>query len=299
MISEKSVSIIVPVFNGEKYIRETLISIINQTHSNVECIVINDGSTDKTLDVCSEFSDRIKIFSQPNAGQSEALNFGWRMAKGDYLSYLSADDILKKDAILNLLCSAEKISSEAVIYPLYELIDSDGVKIKDYQIIFDNQKKMFEEFYCPIGPGAIFSRSLFEYFGGWKPGLRQIPDFEYWLRISRRAEFVCCRDICASFRVHDSSQTHAVSDFKKSEESIGVAKDLLEKGIGKNISPKRFLASAYIFSACLHMRSGRVLNGFQRLVEAALHSPVTFFSMYTVKRIAASWTSIFRYKNRS
>lgn len=299
MKNEKVVSIIVPVYNGEKYIRETLISIINQTYSNIECIVVNDGSTDKTLDVCSEFSDLIKVFSQPNAGQAEALNFGWKMARGDYLSYLSADDVLKKDAIQNLFCDAEKISGEVVVYPRYELIDSDGVKIKDYQMLFDNQKKMFEKFYCPIGPGAIFSRSLFEYFGGWKSDLRQIPDFEYWLRISSKAKFVCCRDICASFRVHDESQTHTVSDFKKAEESIGVARALLEKGIDKNINPKKFLASAYIFSACLHIRSGRVLSGFQRLVEAALYSPVTFLSMYTVKRITASCTSIFRYRNRS
>lgn len=296
---EKSVSIIVPVFNGEKYIRETLISIINQTHSNIECIVVNDGSTDKTLDICNEFSDSITVFSQPNAGQSEALNFGWKMAKGDYLSYLSADDILKKDAIKNLLCDAEKISGEIVVYPRYELIDSDGVKIKDYQVLFDCKKKMFENFYCPIGPGAIFSRSLHEYFGGWKSGLRQIPDFEFWLRISSKAKFVCCRDICASFRVHDESQTHTISDFKKAEESIGVARVLLEKGIDKDINPKRFLASAYIFAACLHIRSGRVLRGFNRLLEAALYSPVTFFSIYTVKRIAASCTSIFRYRNRS
>lgn len=299
MNSKKIVSIIVPVFNGEKYIRETLISIINQTHSNIECIVVNDGSTDRTLDICSEFSDLITVFSQPNAGQSEALNFGWGKAKGDYLSYLSADDILKKDAIQNLLCDAEKNSREVVVYPCYELIDSDGVKIKDYQILFENQKEMFEKFYCPIGPGAIFSRSLFEYFGGWKSGLRQIPDFEYWLRISSSAKFVCCRDICASFRVHDDSQTHTVSDFKKAEESIGVARVLLEKGIDENINPKRFLASAYIFSACLHIRSGRLLSGFQRLAEAALYSPVTFLSMYSVKRIAASCTSIFRYRNRS
>lgn len=297
-MKKKYISIIVPVFNGERYIRDTLLSILDQTYLYIECIIVNDGSTDRTLDICREFSDRVVILNKPNSGQSDALNYGWQRARGDYLAYLSADDILKKNAIETLLLEAQKVDDEVVIYPCYELIDERGRKIKDHRILFDDPKSMFEKFYCPIGPGAIFSRSLFKGLGGWRNDLRQIPDFEYWLRLAGQAKFLCCRDILASFRVHDDSQTHAVSDFKKSEESIVVAKNLLGKSINAEANPKKFLASAYIFSACLHIRSGRPFVGIKRLLTAARYSPLTFFSMYSGRRIAASCTSIFRYTNR-
>ena len=102
------VSIVVPVFNGEKYIRKALASILGQTYKNIECIVVDDGSTDRTVEICEEFSDRLLILRKENGGQSSALNFGWSKASGDYLSYLSADDLLDRNAINILLSDVEK-----------------------------------------------------------------------------------------------------------------------------------------------------------------------------------------------
>lgn len=295
----KVVSIVVPVFNGEKYIRDTLISILDQTYSNIECIVVDDGSTDHTVDVCHEFSDRVLLYSKENGGQSDALNYGWQRASGDYLSYLSADDLLQKNAIESLLIDAEKACGEVVVYPRYELIDSDGKKIKDYQrILFDN-KGMFEKFYCPVGPGAIFSRSLFERQGGWRTDLRQIPDFEYWLRLACTADFLYHDKILSSFRVHADSQTHAVADFKKAEESIVVAISLAGAAGKNRFDPDRFLASAYVFSACLHLRSGRIITGVRRLIKASIFAPSAVLNVYSARRIISSCTSFLRYANRS
>ncbi|EJM23602.1 glycosyl transferase [Pseudomonas sp. GM21] len=296
-MSTKLVSVVVPVYNGEKYIRDTLSSILDQTYCNIECIVVDDGSTDRTVDICKEFSGRLVILSKANGGQSDALNYGWQKASGDYLSYLSADDILHKNAIEFLVEAADKVGSEVVVYPRYELIDSSGKKIKDFQTLFFDSKNMFERFYCPVGPGAIFSQSLFEHIGGWRTDLRQIPDFEYWLRLAGSASFLSYNMILSSFRVHANSQTHAVSDFEKADESIVVAKSLVGNSIRVNFIPDRFLASAYVFSACLHLRSGRILTGIVRLIRASLFSPRAVLNIYSVKRIISSCTSLLRYGN--
>lgn len=296
---QPKVSVIVPVYNGDKYIRDTLLSILNQTYKNIECIVIDDGSTDRTIEVCQEFSSRLTILRKANGGQSSALNLGWSRASGDYLSYLSADDILNKTAIERLIRDAENVTGDVVVYPLYELINSKGEQIKIFQTLFLEKKSMFERFYCPVGPGAIFSRSLFERFGGWRLDLRQIPDFEYWLRLAGGATFVCREEILSSFRVHQDSQTYAVSDYKKSDESILVARSIVNSADGDNYNPYRFIAAAHVFSACLHLRSGRIFAGIRRLFIAGWYSPRVLLSMFSIKRIVSSCTTFLRYANRT
>ena len=89
------ISIIVPVYNGEKTIKRCLESILSQTYSDFEVILVNDGSTDKSWDVCEEYAirdQRIRLYSQPNEGVSAARNLGIRNSKGDYLTFVDCDD---------------------------------------------------------------------------------------------------------------------------------------------------------------------------------------------------------------
>ncbi|PCC98437.1 glycosyltransferase [Halopseudomonas pelagia] len=296
MISPVVVTIVVPVYNGEQYIRDTLVSILDQSYEHVECIVVDDGSIDRTVEVCNEFSNRITVFSKANGGQSDALNFGWSKATGKYLSYLSADDLLDRNAIRILLDEAERFNGDLVIYPKYKLIDFKGAPIKNVSPLFTDKHSIVERFYCPVGPGAIFSRGLFDRSGGWRTDIRQIPDFEFWLRLINKANFVFHDEVLASFRVHANSTTHAVSDSVKADESINVAVSLKKSGAVEGFRYNRFLASAYIFSGCLHLRSGRVSVGTRRLLKAFALSFVTVISGYSIKRILSSCTSLMRYK---
>lgn len=105
------VSIIIPTYNAEKTLNECLDSCINQTHSNIEIVLINDGSTDKSLEIASEYrkkDSRIVIFDQKNKGQASARNVGLNNCKGEYVLFLDSDDWLQKDAVEILL---RKISS--------------------------------------------------------------------------------------------------------------------------------------------------------------------------------------------
>jgi glycosyltransferase involved in cell wall biosynthesis len=94
------VSVITPVFNGEKYIAETIQSILNQTYKNIELIVVNDGSTDKSEEIIHSFKDeRIVYFKRENKGQAAASNFGLSKATGDYIKFFDADDIMNAEHI--------------------------------------------------------------------------------------------------------------------------------------------------------------------------------------------------------
>lgn len=107
------ISIIVPVFNAEKYLRETVESVITQNYKNWELIAINDGSFDKSLEILTEFSNldsRIKVITIGNKGVSNARNIGISMASGDYILMLDSDDALAPNmlSILNNICIQNK-----------------------------------------------------------------------------------------------------------------------------------------------------------------------------------------------
>ena len=96
----KLISIIINVYNGEKYIKKCLDSVINQTYKNLEILIINDGSTDKTLEICKKYKDeRIKIITTENQGLSFSRNVGIDNAGGEYLYFVDADDFIREISI--------------------------------------------------------------------------------------------------------------------------------------------------------------------------------------------------------
>ena len=97
------VSIIMPVYNDEEFLNESISSVLNQTLSNIELICVNDGSTDNSLNILNDFASKyefIKIFSKENEGSGIARNFGMTQAKGEYIAFLDSDDLfIDNDAL--------------------------------------------------------------------------------------------------------------------------------------------------------------------------------------------------------
>ena len=107
----KKVSIIIPIYNGEKYINECLQSVCNQNYKNIEIIIVNDGSIDSSLTICRDWQkkdSRIIIFNNENHGVSYSRNFGIEKSTGEYLAFIDADDIISFDYILTLVEMIEK-----------------------------------------------------------------------------------------------------------------------------------------------------------------------------------------------
>ena len=102
------VSIVVPVYNVEKYLKRCVDSIINQSYNNIEILLVDDGSTDSSGKICDDYlkkDSRIKVIHKQNGGLSDARNFGIDKSTGDYLSFIDSDDWIEKDMIMNLFNS--------------------------------------------------------------------------------------------------------------------------------------------------------------------------------------------------
>ncbi|TWC34979.1 glycosyl transferase family 2 [Pseudomonas sp. SJZ079] len=265
------VSLVVPVYNAEDYVAEAIESILAQTYKDIELIVVDDGSSDGSLEIISAYADRCTVISQENRGQSAALNAGWEISTGDKLGYLSADDKLESSAVEYLVSAWETQPEAVMVYPDYWLIDESSSIIRRIEAPTFDYADVALRGSCPVGPGALFKRELLEFTGGWDAMLRQIPDYDFLLRVGLFGDVLHVRKALAGFRVHGASQTFAASDESKAREYHYV----LDKFFSREDVPAAFRdarptaeANSLVLMARLHFRAGRFLKAFDCLRQA-------------------------------
>ncbi|MFM6395643.1 glycosyltransferase family 2 protein [Planktothrix sp.] len=121
------ISVVIPTYNAEKTIEETIHSVLNQTVSDLELIVVNDGSTDSTLEIISKFTDpRLKVFSYPHSGANSARNRGLEQASGEYISFIDADDLWTPDKLELQLKVLQENPEAKVAYSWTDCIDESS-----------------------------------------------------------------------------------------------------------------------------------------------------------------------------
>lgn len=287
-VKPPKVSIVIPVYNAADYVREAIDSVLAQDYPDVELIVLNDGSTDNSLDIIKEYEGRLIWGTHENRGQANTMNKGWQMASGDILSYLSADDLLLPHAVsksVACLCEHEEV---VLTYGDYELIDEKSELIKRVNAPDFDYYTMVVKTVCMPGPGVFFRRSVFEKTGGWNPELRQVPDYDYWIRAGLNGAFARIPVSLARFRVHEASQTYAESDVEKAEEMVWVLSRFYEcSKIPEDIASAKqsALAGAHIYTARLHIRAGRFYLAIRHMLSAGTCDPFIFLSCYTSKML--------------
>jgi len=283
-MTDKVVSIVIPAYNHAGYLAEAIDSVLAQDYPNIELIVLDDGSTDETSDVLKRYGDAFRWETHTNMGQANTLNKGWNMARGEVLSYLSADDALFPDAVSRSLAFLQ--DDVVLTYCDFNLFDPASKVIRKVSAPDFNYAEMFGQLVCHPGPGVFFTKAAFLAAGGWNSSFRQMPDYDYWLRLGRHGRFVRVPELLASFRVHEASQTFAVADEVKASEPVRIITGFIEaqplpaalQGLEGEA-----LSSAWIASAQLHIRAGRFGLGYSALRNAFRLNPRNFVAPRTLK----------------
>jgi len=143
-LEEELVSVVIPVYNSEKFLKESIESILNQTWKNIEIIAIDDGSTDKSLEILNQFSDKISIISQTNQGLAAALNSSIKLINGKMFKWFSPDDLLYPNTIEILVTEAKKRDENSIIYSNWEIIDENNNTLRDFTESNYNDLSNFE-----------------------------------------------------------------------------------------------------------------------------------------------------------
>ena len=265
------VSIITPTYNQGDFVVRAVESVLNQTYKNIEYIVLDDGSSDNTDQILDSYKDSIIYFKHNNIGQALTLNRGWSMSKGQILGYLSADDVLKPNAIQELLNAFTLNPDVDLVYCDYDLIDAKDEVISTVIAADYSYERMLCELLCFPGPGALFRRSIFDKYGGWSPSLRQIPDFEYWLRIANNNNFLRVPQVLAQYRIHHGSSSFSIINESRSNEILTVVENFW-CGKDGNLKAESISRSALLASKN-HLQSGRMGVGLKLWISSIRLNP--------------------------
>lgn len=126
------VSVVIPVYNSEKFLAQSIESVLNQTYKKIEIIVVDDGSTDQSLSILKKYSDKITIVSQPNQGLASALNTGIKHIKGKWLKWFSPDDVLYPTTIETLVNKTKQLPKNTILYSNWDIINENGIKLRNF-----------------------------------------------------------------------------------------------------------------------------------------------------------------------
>lgn len=267
------VSIVIPAFNHAAYLPDAVKSVLNQSYPETELVVVNDGSTDDTAEVLASLQDlygreRLKVLHQNNAGQAKALERGWDLARGDVLGYLSADDLLDASAVKEALAALTVHRGAVATYSDYALIDPENRHVRSVSAPQYDYAHMLCDVICLPGPGAFFTRAAYEKTGPWNPAYRQMPDYDFWLRMGLIGPFVHIPKTLASFRVHEGSQTYSITTPERAREPIQIVENVLaDPRLPESLVPEKnkARANAQLVSAQLDLRAGRLWMGLRKM----------------------------------
>lgn len=254
------VTIVIPAYNHGRYLAEAVNSVLAQDHLPLELIVLDDGSTDDTPAVLAQLKGDFVRERHLNMGQARTLEKGWAMAKGSILAYLSADDTLAPGAVSAAVAALVADPHAVATYCDYHLLDPQSRTVRPVQAPPYDYRTMFTDVVCLPGPGAFFRRDAYERAGPWDARLRQMPDYDFWLRLGLQGHFIRIERPLAGFRVHDGSQSFAPTTPERAAEPVTIIEALLRTpDLPPDIAAlgPRALAHAHLISAQLHLRAGR------------------------------------------
>lgn len=203
-----TVSIITPSYNQAGYLEQTIQSVLNQTYRNFEYIIIDGGSGDDSVDIIKKFRDRITYWvSEPDKGQADAINKGFRRAKGDLLCWVNSDDILYPDFLSRRV---KEFRDNPDVDMIYGDIDR-GTDLSVRRIRKGRGtdiKKMLKKAECPIPQqSAMWRREVLEKIGYLDPQWHVLLDREYFIRTAARCSIKYIPGTVAFFRNHEQSKS--------------------------------------------------------------------------------------------
>ena len=197
------VSIILPIHNGAKYMRQSIDSCLNQTYKDLELIIVDDGSTDETPEIIRSYQDeRIKYLRhERNRGLPHALNTGFAKAAGEYLTWTSDDNYYAEEAVERLLSFLRNNNCSFGYCDFYRFPNDDPsnldlVKLPD---VLDLGKQN------DVRACFLYSRQVKEAVGDYDPDTQLAEDYDYWMRVSRKFSMCHLNEPLYFYRVHDES----------------------------------------------------------------------------------------------
>ena len=205
----KLVSIVLPVYNGEKYLAQSIESVLQQDYKNIELIIVNDCSTDNTENIILKYKELdsriVYIKNESNYKLPKSLNVGFAKAKGEYYSWTSDDNVYHKDAIKKMVDYLDNHTNVGLVCTDMNIINENGdylyrFKVGTYERILTGNN---------VGACFLYRASVAVEVGEYSTDLLYIEDYEYWLRIYFNSKIDYLNEVLYEYRHHSNSLTES------------------------------------------------------------------------------------------
>lgn len=272
-----SVSVIIPAYNADRFLREAVESALAQTHKAFEVIVVDDGSTDGTAAILEQFRGRIKVISQGNQGLASARNAGARAAGGEWLAFLDADDYW----------AANKIERQlGLVHAGVDLIYSDRFNVGDRGSV----PELHSDF-MPLYEGDVFldllivgnlitassvlvRRSTFQMLGGFFDGAPGTEDWDLWIHVAAERGVRVCREPLVYYRLHSCNMSRNTA--RMSAARLAVTRRALELPRGRalgRVLKRRIWSKTWMSNGADALRADERLKAIVANLRAACYWP--------------------------
>jgi glycosyltransferase involved in cell wall biosynthesis len=206
MLESPLVSIVTPTYNMARFLEEAIQSVLSQDYRNIEYIVMDGGSTDGSLDILRKYEGRLRWYSGPDRGQTDAINKGFLQSRGAIFAFLCADDTYLPGAVGKAVRHMLANPGYAGIYGEGYLTSEAGDILRRYPTRpFDAELLKTECFICQ--PASFLWREAFAGVGMLDPELQNALDYDLWIRLAKQHRLLMVDDYLATSRMHYGSKT--------------------------------------------------------------------------------------------
>lgn len=275
---------IIPVYNGERYLKEALDSVFAQTFQDFEVICINNGSTDRTASIVEEYGRQVRMITLANVGPCGARNIGVREATAPYVAFLDHDDrwyppklerqvaVLEREPnVVLVLCNSDRMDAEG------RLLQAGATLVERATMLNSPLGRLMEEDQL-LSSAILVRKDAFERAGMYDEGLRGFEDFDLCARLKREGCFVFLEESGMCYRVHEASLSHAGKDLVvRSRERFLLRMQALYAGDrAKQALIATMLAECYSDWGMNEVRAGNRSEGRQMFWRSLRHNPFKF-----------------------
>ena len=288
------ISVVIPSYNSSKYIDDAINSVLIQTFKPIEIIVIDDGSFDDTRNLLSDYiyNRKINYYYQENSGSGVARNKGISKANGEYIAFLDSDDYWDKNHLKDLIDPLKKNPKAALVYSGKRWVDKDGELLKGYlqQQTYPRGwifNALFNSNYISSSSVVIARKEFLIEIGGFREteALRNVQDYDLWLRLSAKHEVESVPKITVSYRRHDDNRTNfsvsrevGIICALKNAESLVINNEVDRRNNPDPTNTKKRLSQQYVHSinSLLQLDEFEIAKKFSKEYFDRKHFKISF-----------------------
>lgn len=231
------VSVVIPVYNNELYLAKTIISVLKQSYDNTQILLINDGSTDNSKEICLSYLEdkRVMYFEHENKGSGYTRNVGISESKGAYIAFIDSDDVWHKDKLKKQMMLFQTDETIDIVYSRIEIIDAYDKLVSDYNIRLHSGNVLdhlyIDNFICTSS--VVLKKNILEKTGMFDEQFRISQDYEFWLRVALTSTFAFVNECLVQYRVHDAQISKKV---KNRMDALEIIYNKFDKNNPKSVS---------------------------------------------------------------